>query len=159
MSRQLVFNPFTTNFDYIDVSAGGGTILAFETPIGAVDDSNTTFTVSNTPLFISVNGGVYDANDGIFSSYSLGTITLSSAVGVGGFITSAYTSSTLAGETPVGAVDDSNTIFTVSNTPLFIVVNGAVYISGTGIFTSYVNGTITLSTPVGVGGFITSIHA
>lgn len=159
MALQLVFNPVTAQFDYINSTGAAASILTFETPVGTVDDSNVTFTVSNTPLFIVVNGGAYDANDGIFSSYSNGTITLSSAVGTGGFITSAYTSSTLASETPVGAVDDSNTSFTVSNTPLFIIVNGAVYISGTGIFTSYVNGTITLSTPVGNGGFITSVHA
>lgn len=59
-------------------------------------------------------------------------------------------------ETPVGTVDDSNTTFTVSNTPLYIIVNGAQYIEGTGLFSSYSGGTITLSAPVGTGGFIRS---
>lgn len=70
---------------------GGGSTLQFETPIGAVDDSNVTFTVVHTPLFIIVNGGAYTAGTGVFTSYVAPTITLSSPVGVGGFILSAYT--------------------------------------------------------------------
>lgn len=62
-------------------------------------------------------------------------------------------------ETPVGAVDDSNTSFEVSNTPLYIVVNGAIYYEGVGLFQSFVGTTITLSSPVGTGGFIRSVYA
>lgn len=69
---------------------GSGKILTVETPVGTVDDSNTTFTVMNTPLFIDINGSSYVAGTGLFSSYSLGVITLSSAVGTGGFIRSFY---------------------------------------------------------------------
>ncbi len=72
------------------VASGGGGGANFETPVGSVDDSNTTFTVTNTPLYIIVNGVVYFEGTGLFTSYSAPTITLSSPVGVGGFIRSAY---------------------------------------------------------------------
>lgn len=65
----------------------------------------------------------------------------------------------LSFEVPVGTVNDNNTTFTVSNTPLFIIVNGPIYTAGTGIFTSYAGGTISLSTPVGTGGFIISVYS
>lgn len=73
---------------------GGGTghILTVEIPAGTVNDSNTTFSVMNTPLFIDVNGGIYTVGQGIFSSYVAGVITLSSPVGTGGFILSFYNS-------------------------------------------------------------------
>ncbi len=64
----------------------------------------------------------------------------------------------LTPETPIGAVNDSNVTFTVVNTPVFIVVNGGVYTAGLGIFSSYVAPTITLSSPVGTGGFIASFY-
>lgn len=72
-----------------DLGAAAGTLTA-ETPTGTVNDTNTSFTVVNTPKFIAVNGAIYRAGEGIFTSFSGGTITLSSAVGTGGFITSWY---------------------------------------------------------------------
>ncbi len=68
------------------------------------------------------------------------------------------TSSSLHTETPTGTVDDSNTTFTVIKEPFYIVINGAEYFVGTGSYTSYVAGTITLSSPVGLGGFIRSVY-
>lgn len=68
----------------------GGFTLTAETPTGTVNDSNTSFTVSHEPLYIVVNGAQYTVGDGIYTSYAAGTITLSSAVGVGGFIKSFY---------------------------------------------------------------------
>lgn len=76
----------------------------------------------------------------------------------GGGSSSSVAPSALNTEVPVGAVNDANTSFTVSNTPVFINVNGAIYTAGTGIFTSYGGGTITLSSPVGLGGFIRSYY-
>jgi hypothetical protein len=61
-------------------------------------------------------------------------------------------------ETPTGTVNDTNLTFTVANTPLYIIVNGLIYFSGTGVFVSYAAGTITLNTPVGTGGFIRSAY-
>lgn len=65
---------------------------------------------------------------------------------------------TLTPQTPIGTVDDSNLIFTVTHDPVYIVINGATYTAGTGIWASYAAGTITLSSPVGTGGFITSFY-
>lgn len=145
-------------------SGGGsstGMTLTPETPTGVVDDSNVTFTVANEPLYITVNGASYKVGQGTYLSYSGGTITLSSAVGTGGFIQSWYNASgtqELTAESPTGTVDDSNVTFTVSNEPLYIVVNGAQYRVGQGTYVSYVAGTITLSSPVGSGGFIESYY-
>jgi hypothetical protein len=69
---------------------GGGHTLTSEAPVGTVNDSNTSFTVSHTPLFIDVNGGIYLAGQGIFASFAGGVITLNAPVGTGGFITSYY---------------------------------------------------------------------
>lgn len=71
-------------------SGGTGHTLTAETPVGTVDDSNETFTVSHTPLFININGGIYATGQGMFASYAGGVITLSAPVGTGGFITSYY---------------------------------------------------------------------
>lgn len=57
-----------------------------------------------------------------------------SSGGTGGF--------TLTEETPVGTVDGSNNIFTVSNTPLYIVTDSNQRISGNGY--TYAGGTITV---------------
>lgn len=73
-------------------SSASSSTLAFETPSGAVNDSNVTFTVTHTPLYINVNGAQYTVGTGIFLSYVAGTITLTSPVGTGGFIFSAYNS-------------------------------------------------------------------
>lgn len=70
----------------------GGSTLSFETPTGTVNDTNVTFTVVNTPLYINVNGAQYTVGNGLYASFAAGTITLTSAVGVGGFIQSAYNS-------------------------------------------------------------------
>lgn len=82
----------TTNAltDAITINASGAAGLNKETPVGAIDDSNVTFTVANTPFYISVNGLIYNVGDGLFSSYVAGTITLTSPVGTGGFIKSYY---------------------------------------------------------------------
>lgn len=74
----------------VTITSSGGGGVSYEEPVGAVNDSNTTFTVSNTPVYIIVNGAQYLVGTGLFTSYSAPTITLSSAVGTGGFIRSAY---------------------------------------------------------------------
>jgi len=132
---------------------GGGTNLDFETPTGTVDDSNVTFTVANTPLYLVINGAQYF--EGVHYTLATLTITLNNPVGTGGFIRSAFGTG-LSVETPTGTVDDSNTSFTVANTPKYIVVNGAQYFSGAGY--TYLAGTITLDNPVGIGGFIRSVY-
>jgi len=62
----------------------------------------------------------------------------------------------IASEVPTGTIDDSNVSFSVAHEPAYIVVNGSQYVVGEGQYVSYVSGTITLASPVGVGGFIRS---
>lgn len=73
-----------------DNNSGGGGGLTLEEPVGDIDDSNVTFTVSNEPDHIIVNGGKYRVGQGIYASYAGGTITLAAPVGTGGFIDSYY---------------------------------------------------------------------
>lgn len=70
-----------------DIGAG----IAFETPSGTIDDSNQSFTVANTPLYIVVNGTQYFENVGF--TRTLLALTLSFPVGTGGWIRSAYSPS------------------------------------------------------------------
>lgn len=65
-----------------------GTGITVESPTGDIDDSNVTFTVSNEPKYVVVNGAQYFASAGY--SYAGGTITLDNPVGTGGFIKSVY---------------------------------------------------------------------
>lgn len=132
---------------------GGSGSLSFETPTGTVDDSNTTFDVLNTPLYLVINGAQIFEGAG-YSIVGL-TVTLDNPIGTGGFIRSAYGSG-ITVETPSGTVDDSNVTFTVANEPKYIVINGAQYFAGAGY--SYAGGTITLDNPVGTGGIIRSIY-
>ena len=72
--------------------------------------------------------------------------------------------STLTQEAPVGTVDGSNNTYTVSNTPIFIVVDGQVRpsvsnindINGNGF--TYSGGTITVNSLVPPVSFIRSYH-
>ena len=64
----------------------------------------------------------------------------------------------LANETPVGAVDGSNTLFTVSNTPKFVIIDGMFRVAGFGY--TYSAGLITVdatNAPI-LGGFILSFY-
>lgn len=74
----------------VTLNSGAGGTLNSEVPVGTVNDTNKTFTVSNTPAYIVVNGLAYQAGEGIFTSYSAPTITLNTPVGTGGFIRSYY---------------------------------------------------------------------
>lgn len=79
---------YTSGNVALDSELGVGAGIAFETPSGTVDDSNVTFTVANTPLYIVVNGVQYFENNG-YTRATL-TLTLSVPVGTGGWIKSAY---------------------------------------------------------------------
>lgn len=90
MSITYANNNTTRQVDITFTASGGGAGTNFETPTGAVNDTNTTFTVLNTPVYINVNGLIYTEGNGIYTSYAGGTITLNTPVGSGGFIISAY---------------------------------------------------------------------
>lgn len=74
-----------------------------------------------------------------------GTYSLTSAGGTGGYTV----------ETPSGLVDSSNTTYTVSATPVYIVSDGGTFFSGKGY--SIVGLTITMDTPP--SSFIRSFHS
>lgn len=132
---------------------GSGGSLDFETPTGTVDDSNLSFDVLNTPLYLVVNGAQYF--EGVHYTLTGLTVTLNDPVGTGGFIRSAFGTG-ISVETPTGTIDDSNVTFTVTNTPKYVVINGAQYFDGAGY--TYSAGTITLTNAVGTGGFIRSVY-
>jgi len=77
-----------TRVNNMGTGGGSGAGVAFETPVGTVNDANVTFSVSNTPVYIIVNGATHFSGAGY--TYSAPNITLSSPVGTGGFIRSAY---------------------------------------------------------------------
>jgi hypothetical protein len=140
-------------------SSSTGSALATETPVGTIDNANTSFTVTNIPLWIVVNGATLFSGGGF--TYGSGTITTDSTVGTGGSIYSVYASTVIASgtvtsETPVGTIDNSNVTFTVGHQPVFIVVNGSTMFSGGGY--TYSGGTLTLDSPVGTGGSLYSLH-
>ncbi len=101
---------------------------------------------------LEVSKGIRNASSFIFggTKYQTSELMHGGSAGVGG--------STLTSELPTGTVNDINVTFTVAHTPLYIVVNGAQYTVGTGIYSSFVGGTITLSSPVGQGGFVMSYY-
>jgi len=67
------------------VTANG---VSFETPTGAINDSNVTFVVLNIPKFIVLNGSVYFENDGYTRSTL--TLTLNIVPATGSTLKSAY---------------------------------------------------------------------
>ena len=68
---------------YAPIGSAGAT---YETPTGTVNSSNTTFTVTATPLFVIVDGVTYFENNG----YTLSGLTVTTSVPPTGFIRSAY---------------------------------------------------------------------
>lgn len=68
--------------------SGSGSTLASETPIGTVDGSNVTYTVSHTPLFVIIDGMFRISGNGY--TYSAPTITVDSSAPPVFFIQSFY---------------------------------------------------------------------
>lgn len=128
---------------------GGGGSLAFETPSGTINDTNTSFTVANTPLYLVVNTQTLFENNG----YTLSglNITLTNPIGTGGWIKSAY-GSAVSFDVPSGTINDTNVTFTATSTPKYLVVNTQTLFENYGYTLSGL--TITLSYPVGTGGWI-----
>lgn len=69
---------------YTPASSSGVSVIAVT---GTVDDSNETFTATSQPTLLNINGTFYQQTGGAITwTYSGGTITLSSPVGIGGQI-------------------------------------------------------------------------
>lgn len=67
----------------------GGAGLSKETPSGAINDSNVTFTVANTPKFIQLNGAVQE-DGGVDYTLSVLTITFVNPPPTGSILRSYY---------------------------------------------------------------------
>jgi hypothetical protein len=77
------------------------------------------------------------------ASYDSSNVVLESEVGLGSIITM------------TGTIDDSNKTFTCASGPSEMVINGVSYLTTGGAITwTYLAGTITLSTAVGINGTI-----
>lgn len=74
-------------------SGGGGTgkTLTLETPVGTVNGVNTTFTVSNTPVFVEIDGMLRVPGYGY--TYAAPTITTDALTPPAQNITSFYNAS------------------------------------------------------------------
>lgn len=79
---------------YLSSGGSGGTGpsggLAIETPVGAIDGVNVTFTVSNLPVYISLNGSELFEGDGY--TRSILTLTLAIIPQTGSTLRSAFNS-------------------------------------------------------------------
>ncbi len=63
------FNVFTGKLDYYSIATSTGGV---ETPVGNVGGGNKTFTVSNVPLWVTVDGQAIYENNG----YTLSVLTI-----------------------------------------------------------------------------------
>lgn len=72
----------------VTISGGGGSGLTPETPTGVIDDSNTFFTVVNTPQLITLNGSVQ--TEGEDYTYGAPTITFINPPPLGSVLRSYY---------------------------------------------------------------------
>lgn len=138
---------------------GGGFTLTEETPVGTVDASNNVFTVSNTPLYIIVDGSTRVAGQGY--TYASGTITVDPLAPPVQWIRSYYndatsTTAVLTAEVPVGAVNGSNVTYTVSNQPLYVVADGLTRVAGQGY--TYAAGVITFDALIPPVQFVISYY-
>jgi hypothetical protein len=103
------------------------TLVVRETPTGAVDGSNATFTLAGTPITGSEEVFLNGLLQTVTNDYTISgaTITFVIAPLSGDTLRVCYlTSATLAAsnfivrETPTGAVDGSNATFTLAHTPV-----------------------------------------
>jgi len=85
---QFVRKTGATTFENAAASGVVSGVLAQLTATGTINDTNLTFTFTEQPFALIINGAWYFQTGGAITwSYSSGTVTLSSAVGTGGTIT------------------------------------------------------------------------
>lgn len=149
----------TTN-KLLDELANRVDLIPRESGISPFGGSNRTFYIAGVPaspnnlyadinLIAGTNVTITAVNN---NTTKRADVTITASGGGGGG---------LSKETPVGTIDNANVTFTVNNVPFFINVNGAIYNVGDGQYASLTPGTpntITLTNPVGTGGFIKSYY-
>lgn len=123
-SSDRVANGYFTNLNVSGTCTGCGTggsggSISSETPVGTINGSNTTFTVSNSPTFETVNGQVLTQNNG-YTLSSL-TITYSVAPVSGSVLASFYNTST-------GGSGVSRSIISTSTSTTMLAVAGTDYV-------------------------------
>lgn len=115
----------------ISSTGGGGGGLAVEVPSGLVNGSNTSYTVTNLPLWIVADNQTYFSGKG-YSISGTGPYTLTLDAAPWNFIESIYTTGSTTVSTPTGLVNGSNTVYTVATTPLYIVADNQTYFENFG---------------------------
>jgi len=142
---RLVADPITGRL-LVDSSGGSSLTIFSETPSGAIDGSNVTYTVLNTittVLTFGINGQLLQPDTATQTndfSTSGNTITLHTPLDAslsGRPFTIVYTGvgTPVTGvgiETPSGNVDGSNLTFTTVNTPLYAIIDNYVRFNGFG---------------------------
>lgn len=117
---------------------GGGLVPASQAPSGAIDGSNTTFTLSNAPvlLFLDLNG--LQMTPGVDYSLTGTTITMTTIPQTGDSLFASYfygssTTQNPFSQIPTGTIDGSNTAFTLTHAPviLWLTRNGMGLTAGT----------------------------
>ena len=135
---------------------GGGGSFTVLTATGSIDDTNKTFSFSSAPSILSINGSLYNAGEtsgGVVMWTLIGLVaTLANPIGSGGSIFGITSSSSGGFEIPVGTINGSNKVFTVSHTPKYIIVDGVTYFENYG----YTLSTLTITTDIAPVGFIKS---
>lgn len=153
------------------LASGGGSSLLYEKPAGLVNGVNTSFTVSNTPLFIEVSGQVMvsqtvDATNYGFT-YSNGTVTFLSAPQPGQTPHSFYSGSTGAAVATFFTTDTftttaNQTVFTTTANVLFLidfVVNNQPQDTTMYTFNGTTQYTLNSGVPANLAAYIRYIHA
>ncbi len=123
----------------------------FEIPAGAYA-GNKVFMVQYSPLFIFFAGQVLTNGNG-YTMNGL-QVTFENAPSDGDLFS--FYSNIIGLEVPAGVINNSNTTFTVTNTPVMVVVNGQIYTDGDGY--TFTGNHITLTNPVGNNGSLISFH-
>jgi hypothetical protein len=148
----------TTSSPLTVVGGSGGTV-AVETPSGTINGTNATFTVLNTPKWITINGITYYENDGYTLSGLTITIVTSIIPLTGSTLRSIYSSgSGVTVETPSGTINGVNATFTVTNTPKWVTINGVTYYENDGYTLSGLTLTIVASIIPMTGSTLRSIY-
>lgn len=80
------FDPSTRRL-LVDASGGAGGVTV-ETPVGAINGSNTVYTVSHAPAFVVVDSSSYFET--LHYTYAAGTITMNALLAPTQFIRSIY---------------------------------------------------------------------
>lgn len=107
-------------------SSSSGGSLTPNIPSGVVNGTNTVFTATSTPLFVVADGSTYFNGAG----YTLVGLTITMDNAPTQYIR--YFTGSPGPVAPIGPVNGTNTVFTATATPSFVVADGSTYFNGAG---------------------------